>query len=36
MRDVAYLMNILGHHEGCRAGKVDELAEEPIDPKIRI
>jgi len=36
LKDVAFLMRILSHHEGCRAGKVDELAEDPIDPSVRI
>ena len=35
-RDVTYLMKILGHHDGCKAGKVDELAEDPIDPNLKI
>ena len=36
LRDVAYLMKILSHHDGCRAGKVDELADDPIDPTVKI
>ena len=32
IRDVAYLMKILSYHNGCKYGKADELADEPIDP----
>lgn len=36
LRDMAYLLKILGHHDGCRAGKVDELGEDPVDNTIKI
>lgn len=35
-RDVSYLVKILSYHNGCRFGKVDELAEESVDPALRI
>lgn len=35
-RDVGYLMKILGHHDGCKAGKVDDIGEDPIDPQAKM
>ena len=36
LRDIFYLIKILCYHNGCRYGKADELAEEQIDPKLKI
>jgi hypothetical protein len=35
LRDIGYLMIILCHHQGCRHGKIDELAEVVIDIGVR-
>jgi hypothetical protein len=35
-RDVGYLIKILAYHNGCRYGKIDELAEESIDIGLKI
>jgi hypothetical protein len=35
-RDMSYLLKILSYHNGCRFGKADELAEESVDPQLKI
>jgi len=35
-KDISYLIKILSYHNGCKFGKADELAEEVIDPLIKI
>lgn len=36
VRDMGFLLKILSYHNGCKYGKADELAEEAIDPHIRM
>lgn len=36
LRDVVYLMKILGHHDGCKAGKVDDIGEDPVDSATKL
>lgn len=34
--DLYYLMIILCYYEGCRHGKIDELAEDEIEDELKV
>ena len=36
LRDVFYLLKILCYHNGCRYGKTEELAEDLVEPRVKM